>query len=197
MQEYDGKLKRWRVRCGFVCQGLQCSVEGETAQNPEAPKASKHKIFCPRHAREDGRTTHGRNKKLRHYIMTLSETDKKRARADTKSVDRQQKKKRLTPADARKKSVYTWLGKHSFKECSVFHSKMVLDELRVPPLLLGDDQHRTRVYLCNDFALDDLQYLYKKRRKDGRQLFFVRGSSIIRCDIFLFVGVAWFVFLKH
>ena len=177
---YDGNVPRWPVRCGFVCQGVQCSVEGETAQNPEAPKASKHKIFCPRHAREDGRTTHGRNKKLRHYIMTLSETDKKRARADTKSVDRQQKKKRLTPADARKKSVYTWLGKHSFKECSVFHSKMVLDELRVPPLLLGDDQHRTRVYLCNDFALDDLQYLYKKRRKDGRMLFFVRGSSIIR-----------------
>ena len=128
--------------------------------------------------------------------MTLSETDKKRARADTKSVDRQQKKKRLTPADARKKSVYTWLGKHSFKECSVFHSKMVLDELRVPPLLLGTTQNRTRVYLFNSFPLDDLRYLFEKRA-DGRMLYLVRGSSIIRCDIVSFVGYAWYISQKQ
>ena len=193
---YDGKMRRWRVRCGFVCQGLQCSVEGETAQNPEAPKASKHKIFCPRHAREDGRTTHGRNKKLRHYIMTLSETDKKRARADTKSVDRQQKKKRETPARARKVTVAGWLGSSSFKECSVFDRNLILGELRVPPLLLGRERDPTRVYLFNSFRLDDLRYLYEKR-SDGRQLFFVRGSSIIRCDIISFVGDAWFISRKH
>ena len=186
------------MQCGAVCEGVQCSVRGECNKNPETGRASKHGIFCAVHAREDGRTAKGRNSELRDLVMCKSLEDKKRARAEAERLGKEQrKKKKKSPAEARRESVSTWLGPRSFKECSVFHSKMVLDELRVPPLLLGDDQHRTRVYLRNDFALDDLQYLYKKRRKDGRMLFFVRGSSIIRCDIISVVGVAWFVFLKH
>ena len=193
---FDGKMKRWRVQCGFECGGERCPFVGEVNCDPESPKAKEFGIFCKRHAREDGRTAKGRNKHLRHLVMTLSEADKKRARADQKYVDKARKKKRETPEMVRKKSVYTWLGKHSFKECNVFHSKMVLDELRIPPLLLGERMRRTRVYLCNDFALDDLKYLFEKRA-DGRQLFFVRGSSIIRCDIISFVGDAWVIFRKH
>lgn len=125
--------------------------------------------------------------------MSVPLEDKKRAREDQIYVDGQRKKKKSSPEQERRTFVSKWLGSRSFKECSVFHSKMVLDELRVPPLLLGYGEQRTRVYLCNDFALKDLQYLYKKRRKDGRQLFFVRGSSIIRCDIVSFVGHAWYI----
>ena len=128
--------------------------------------------------------------------MTLSADDKKRAREDQKYVNRQKKKTAISPTAQRNISVSMWLGSDPFKECSVFHSGVILDELRVPPLLRGNSRNRTRVYLFNSFRLDDLRYLYEKR-SDGRQLFFVRGSSIIRCDIFLFVGVAWFVFLKH
>ena len=91
-EEYDGKLKRWRVRCGFVCEGKQCSVVGESGLNPEAPKATKNKIFCPRHAREDGRTAKGRNSNLRDLVMCKSAEDKKRIREDVKSVDSRKRK---------------------------------------------------------------------------------------------------------
>ena len=139
----------------------------------------------------------GRNKDLRHYVMTVSDEDKKRARADVKD-DRFRRKKKKVPADERRYTVSRWLGSKPFQECSVFHRNMIMDELRVPPLLRGDIiRNPTRVYLFNDFNLDDLKYLFKKRPSDKRRLFFVRGSSIIRCDIFSFVGVAWFVFLKH
>ena len=193
---FDGKVNRWRVQCGFECGGERCPAVGECGRNPEGKKASEVGIYCRRHAREDGRTTKGRNSHLKKYVMTLSADDKKRARADVKE-DRFRRKKTRVPADKRKITVSRWLGSVPFEECSVFHREMILDELRVPPLLLGDrSRDPTRVYLMNDFPLDDLKYLFEKRA-DGRQLFFVRGSSIIRCDIFLFVGVAWFVFLKH
>ena len=176
---YDGKGKRWRVQCGFECAGERCRVMGECARNPEGPKAREFGIYCPRHAREDGRTKTGRNKDLRHYIMTVSKDDKKRLREDQKYVDKAPKKKRNSPAVKRKASVYEWLGSRSFKECSVFDRNMILGELRVPPLLLGDSKRPTRVYLMNDFSLDNLKYLFEKRA-DGRKLFFVRGNSIIR-----------------
>ena len=176
---YDEKVRRWRVRCGCVVQGVQCSVVGEYKTNPEAPRPSKYKIFCPRHAREDGRTMKGRNSKLRDLVMCKSVEDKKRLREDATSVDRQQKKKRETPARARKVTVAGWLGSSSFKECSVFDRNLILGELRVPPLLLGDSKKPTRVYLFNSFPLDDLKYLFEKRA-DGRMLYLVRGSSIIR-----------------
>ena len=194
---HDGKTKRYDVRCGFECEGVQCGVVGQCIPNPEAPKSKKVKIFCQDHAREDGRTMTGRNKDLRHYVMTVSDEDKKRARADVKD-DRFRRKKKKVPADERRYTVSRWLGSKPFQECSVFHRNMIMDELRVPPLLRGDIiRNPTRVYLFNDFNLDDLKYLFKKRPSDKRRLFFVRGSSIIRCDIFSFVGVAWFVFLKH
>ena len=191
MQEYDGRLKRWPVRCGFVCEGKQCSVVGESGQNPEAPKAKSVKIFCKKHAREDGRIWKGRNQQLMNYVMSVSSEDKKRAREEAKKKE-VQKKQRRAPTDKRNKSVYEWLGTRRFKEYSVFHRNMILGELRVPPLLLGDSKKPTRVYLMNDFALDNLKYLFEKRA-DGRQLFFVRGSSIIRCDIISFVGHAWYI----
>lgn len=176
---YDGNVPRWRVRCGFVCQGVQCSVVGESAVNPEAPKAKRVKIFCSRHAREEGRTVKGRSKDLKRYVMSLPEEAKKRARAEAKSTLKVKKKKVDTPDDKRKASIRRWLGSSSFKECSAFHRNMILDELRVPPLLLGGSKDPTRVYLCDSFRLDDLRYLFEKR-SDGRQLFLVRGSSIIR-----------------
>ena len=189
---YDGRVKRWRVRCGFVCQGVQCSAEGECNVNPVAPRPSKHGVFCAKHAREDGRTMKGPNRKLRDLVMCVPLEDKKRAREDQKYVNRQKKKKTISPTAQRKISVSCWLGSGPFKECSVFHRNLVLEELRVPPLLLGRERDPTRVYLFNSFRLDDLRYLYEKR-SDGRQLFFVRGSSIIRCDIISFVGHAWYI----
>ena len=123
---YDGNVPRWTVRCGFVHEGVQCSVVGVTAQKPDAPKAKRVKIFCPHHAREEGRTFHGRNKEDRQYVMCLSDADKKRAREDTIYVDRKKKKTR-SPARLRKESVSMWLGSGGFEECNVFHSKMVLD----------------------------------------------------------------------
>jgi len=174
---YDGNVPRWTVRCGFVHEGVQCSVVGVTAQKPDAPKAKRVKIFCPHHAREEGRTFHGRNKEDRQYVMCLSDADKKRAREDTIYVDRKKKKTR-SPARLRKESVSMWLGSGGFEECNVYYTKLILGELRVPPLLLGG-YDRARVYLFNSFSLADLQYVYK-RRADGRMLYLVRGSSIIR-----------------
>ena len=122
----------------------------------------------------------GPNRKLRDLVMCVPLEDKKRARAEAEKLGKGQKKKKTkSPEEERRRSVSTWLGLRSFKECSVFHSKMVLDELRVPPLLLGTTQNRTRVYLFNSFPLDDLRYLFEKRA-DGRMLYLVRGSSIIR-----------------
>jgi len=195
---FDGNVPRWRVRCGFECQGERCGVVGESAQNPEAPKAKRVKIFCPRHAREEGRTLKGRNKEDRRYVMCLSEEDKERARADRVTTSTHHKKRiSRAPAVTRKNSVATWLGCRDFEECSVFHRNMILDELRVPPLLLGRDKDPTRVYFLSSFRLADLKYLFKKRPSDNRRLILVRGSSIIRCDIISFVGDAWFIFRKH
>ena len=193
---YDGNVPRWTVRCGFVHGGVQCSVVGESAQNPEAPKAKKVKIFCPHHARQEGRTVNGRNAEDKRYVMCLSKEDKKRARAEQKTIGRQKKKKLESPYMARRHTVKALLGTVAFQECSVFHREMILAELRVPPLLLGTRKDPTRVYLMNDFSLDDLKYLFEKRA-DGRMLYLVRGSSIIRCDIISFVGHAWFIFQKH
>ena len=179
-EEYDGKFKRWRVQCDFECEEGRCPVVGEWHHKPEGKKAREVGIYCRRHAREDGRTTDGRNSHLRTYVMTLSADDKKRAREDVKHEQKRKKKKVLTPGVHRKKSVQSWLGTLRFEECSVFHRDMILDELRVPPLLLGRGKDPARVYLCDSFRLDDLKYLFKKRRSDGRQLFFVRGNSIIR-----------------
>lgn len=177
---FDGKVKRWRVQCGFECGGERCPEVGECAPNPEGKKAREVGIYCRRHAREDGRTTHGRNSHLRQYVMSLSTDDKKRARADAKGEGNYRKKKAsVAPSVTRKHCVTKWLGSVEFEECSVYHTKLILDELRVPPLLLGESKKPTRVYLMDDFSLDDLQYLYK-RRADGRMLFLVRGSSIIR-----------------
>jgi hypothetical protein len=191
---FDGKVKRWRVQCGFECGGERCPEVGEWNKDPEGPKAKEFGIFCRRHAREDGRFDKGRNRHLRHLVMTLSDADKKRAREDTIYVDRKKKKTR-SPPRLRKESVSMWLGSGGFEECNVYYTKLILGELRVPPLLLGGED-RTRVYLFNSFSLADLQYLYK-RRADGRMLFFVRGSSIIRCDIISFVGHAWYISQKQ
>ena len=129
---YDGKVRRWRVQCGFECQGERCQVVGESGLNPEAKKAREVGIFCKKHAREDGRTMTGRNKDLRNYVMTVSDEDKKRAREDVKQDRGKPKKKKNTSPEAlRKGSVCNWLGSVPFQECSAFHSKMVLDELRV------------------------------------------------------------------
>lgn len=177
---FDGNVPRWRVQCGFECAGERCGVWGEWTQSPEGKKAREVGIYCKRHAREDGRTTHGRNSHLRKYVMTLSADDKKRAREDQTHDNKQKKKKTRGRSDERHRGVSKWLGSVAFEECSVFHSKMVLDELRVPPLLLGTSKNRTRVYLSNSFRLDDLRYLFEKRPSDNRQLFFVRGNSIIR-----------------
>jgi hypothetical protein len=183
--EFDGKLKRYACQCGYVSkEGERCTVMGESALNPESEKAKKHKIFCGGHAREDGRTARGRNKKLRHYVMTLSETDKKRARKDVTYFGGRKKKKIKSPAAERNKTVSAWLGSVRFEECNRYHTDLVLNELRIPPLLLGGrgwaaGEPPTRVYLFNSFALADLQYLYK-RRADGRMLYLVGGSSIIR-----------------
>ena len=195
-EEYDGKLKRWRVRCGFVCEGKQCSVVGESGLNHEAPKAKSVKIFCKKHAREDGRIWKGRNQKLMNYVMSVSSEDKKRAREDQKHVNGQKPRKKNSPAAERKQTVSGWLGSVRFEECNRYHADLVLNELRIPPLLLGRNKDPTRVYLLSSFALADLKYLFEKRA-DGRMLYLVRGSSIIRCDIISFVGHAWFIFQKH
>ena len=152
---------------------------GECVDSPTSPKASAHKILCRDHAREDGRTSKGRNRHLRHLVMTLSDADKKRAREDSKQILNQRKKKKQPARTTRHKTLRAWLGPVAFEECSVFHRNMILDELRVPPLMLGKKKDPTRVYLLNSFRLDDLKHLYK-RRADGRLLYLVRGSSIMR-----------------
>ena len=196
---YDGRVPRWRVRCGFECDGVRCPAVGECSTNPDAPRAREVLIFCRDHGREDGRTANGRHSNLTQYVMSLSKEDKKRARADASSRGGQRKKKKETAAHTRKRNVKLWLGSGKFKECSVFHSKMILSELRVPSLLLGGHKKgepRSRVFLFDSFALTDLKYLFEKR-VDGRMLYLVRGSSIIRCDIVSFVGHAWYISQKQ
>ena len=175
---YDGKTRRWRVRCGFVCDGVQCSVVGEWFQNPEAPTPKKHKIFCKDHAREDGRLE---DKYLRSYVMCMSQEDKERARKLVK-CDRAAKRMRptLSPDNIRTLRVKEWLGTGAFKELDPYRTGAVLDQLRIPPPLLGVKKNRARIYLLDSCPLADLEYLYKARPSDGRRLYLVRGSSIIR-----------------
>ena len=177
---YDGRTRRWRVRCGFVCEGVQCSVEGEFAYNPEAPTPKKHKIFCMDHAREDGRLGNGRNKHLRTYVMCMSQEDKERARKLVKD-DRTAIRRTANSTDnIRTQRVKEWLGTDDFKELDPHRTSAVLDQLRIPPPLLGTKTNRARIYLLDTCPLADLEYLYKARPSDGRRLYLVRGSSIIR-----------------
>ena len=156
-------------------------MEGEFAYNPEAPTPKKHKIFCMDHAREDGRLGNGRNKHLRTYVMCMSQEDKERARKLVK-CDRAAKRMRpaLSPDNTRTFAVTRWLGTGAFKELDPYRTGAVLDQLRIPPPLLGTDRNRTRIYLLDSFSLADLDYLYTARPSDGRRLYLVRGSSIIR-----------------
>ena len=176
-------MKRHTVRCGFVCEGVQCSVVGEWTQNPEAPTPKKHKIFCMDHAREDGRLGKGRNSHLRKYVMTLSEDDKKRARKLIKYKRAARRgRPQVSPGTSRTKMVTLWLGTDAFKELDPHRTSAVLDQLRIPPPLLrhvSDKRDRTRIYLLDSCPLADLEYLYKPR-SDGRRLYLVRGNSIIR-----------------
>ena len=174
---YDGRTRRWRVRCGFVCEGVQCSVEGEFAYNPEAPTPKKHKIFCMDHAREDGRLE---DKYLRTYVMCMSQEDKERARKLVKD-DRTAIRRTANSTDnIRTQRVKEWLGTDDFKELDPHRARAVLAQLRIPPPLLGTKTNRARIYLLDTCPLADLEYLYKARPSDGRRLYLVRGSSIIR-----------------
>ena len=181
--QYDGKVPRHTCQCGYVDKvtGERCGVVGEWNQNPEAPAPRKHKILCMDHAREEGRLDNGRNSHLRRYVMCMSQEDKERARKLMK-CDRAAKRMRpeKSPGNIRTKMVTLWLGTDAFKELDPHRTRAVLAQLRIPPPLVGDDKHRTHIYLLDSFSLADLDYLYKTRPSDGRRLYLVRGSSIIR-----------------
>ena len=111
--------------------------------------------------------------------MCLSQEDKERARKLVKDDRAGSRRLALSPDNIRTLRVKEWLGTDDFKELDPHRTSAVLDQLRIPPPLLGREKDRTRIYLLDSCPLADLEYLYKPR-SDGRRLYLVRGSSIIR-----------------
>ena len=186
--QFDG-IRRYRVQCGFVdrLSGCQCGEWGlwgnqaPTGASPHAPTARRHGIFCKGHAQQDERFMGGRNERLAYLQFNYPKEARKRAREQKNPGPSFHKKKaRDSPNDVRRRMVSNWLGTRRFKELDPQRCRAVYAQLRIPPPLLGDKKDRTHIYLLDSFSLADLDYLYKARPSDGRRLYLVRGSSIIR-----------------
>jgi len=200
--EYDGKGKRYSVRCMFVCKhtGEQCPVTGECHPNPTSPRAQEYKVYCPGHGRDDERFTGGRNAHKRLYVMTVPLAGRKRAQEGARMVDRVRPKIRRPAASLRSAKLVDWLGS-GYKECSPYHSRMILSQLRVPPKLEGDAKSRTHVYLFDSFKLSWLEHLYRPRA-DGRRLILARCNRVIflhtpHAEILAHVGAARLVYRQY
>lgn len=185
---YDD-IKRYDVQCDFVdkTSGCRCGEWGlwgnqaPEGKNPNSAKARQVGIYCRRHAQQEERFRGGREEANRRYQFEYPKEARKRAREQQNpKMWGGKKKSHGSPDEVRKQMVVTWLGTRRFKELDPQRCRAVYAQLRIPPPLLGDSPDRTRIYLLDSFALADLDYLYKARPSDGRRLYLVRGSSIIR-----------------
>jgi len=184
---YDD-VQRYDVQCDFVDKitGCRCGEWGlwgnqANRNKPTAPTPRRHGIFCKGHAQQDERFMGGRNERLAYLQFNYPKDARKRAREQQRQgPSRNKQKADHTPNQTRRKIVGDWLGTRAFKELDPQRCQAVYAQLRIPPPLLGDDRDRTRIYLLDSFPLADLEYLYKARPSDGRRLYLVRGSSIIR-----------------
>ena len=182
-------IERYDVQCDFVdkTSGCRCGEWGlwgnkaPEGRKPTTAKARQVGIYCRRHAQQAERFRGGREEANSVYQFVYPKEARKRAREQQNPGPSRKKKPSLhTPADERRITVIKWLGTRAFKELDPQRCRAVYAQLRIPHPLLGTSHDRTHVYLLDSFALADLEYLYKARPSDGRRLYLVRGSSIIR-----------------
>ena len=184
--EYDD-IERYDVQCGFVDKltGCQCGEWGlwgnkaPTGKKPTSAKARQVGIYCRRHAQQEERFRGGREEANRMYQFVYPKESRKRAREQQNTGAGGHTKPTRPLGETRKVVVKRWLGTGAFQELDPQRCQAVYAQLRIPPPLLGREKDRAHIFLLDSFPLANLDYLYKAR-SDGRRLYLVRGSSIIR-----------------